>query len=411
MSEKQQTPQTLAVFLLESDDAARKLLKVVQKIDEADKNVKIVDAAIADRSKRRGKVKVHQTEDTWRPEGRPPGRRHRGGRRDHPPGARRSRGRRCRGWHPRGPAQPLPRHRHRRQVHEAGRQRGGEGQERALRPVRGRLVGLDRCRRRMRSRRTTRCSSTAPCRPRTRRSSGRSSSRRPRSSAARRSSPTSRSRPSRRRRRRPRRPSLRAREPDDLTKISGIGPKASAVLVAAGIDSYAQLAGTSEPELRQVFSDAHTAVPRNIGTWAMQASFAEHGDWAGLKAFVKQTQPTAPGKAAAAAPAAAPEPDDLTNLVGHRPEGGEGARGGRHHDVPVARRCERAAAAQGTPREGHARAGEHRHLADAGGVRPTRATGEASASTTRSRPRGRRPRRRRRPPQPLRQRPPRSPTT
>ena len=64
MSEKQQVPQTLAVFLLDSDDAARKLLKVVRKIDEADKNVTIVDAAIADRSKRRGKVKVHQTEDT-----------------------------------------------------------------------------------------------------------------------------------------------------------------------------------------------------------------------------------------------------------------------------------------------------------------------------------------------------------
>lgn len=70
----------------------------------------------------------------------------------------------------------------------------------------------------------------------------------------------------------------------------------------------------------RAFSDAHTAVPRNVSTWAMQASFAEHGDWAGLKAFVKTTQPVAPEKAAAAAPVAAPEPDDLTNLVGIGPK-------------------------------------------------------------------------------------------
>ena len=83
--------------------------------------------------------------------------------------------------------------------------------------------------------------------------------------------------------------------------------------------SYADLAGTSEPQLRQVFADAHTAVPRNIGTWAMQASFADHGDWAGLKAFVKTTQPAAPAKAATPAKAAV-EPDDLTNLQGIGPK-------------------------------------------------------------------------------------------
>ena len=59
----EQPVQTLAVFILENDGAAKSFLKVVQKIDDADKNVKIVDAAIADRSKR-GRVKVHQTEQT-----------------------------------------------------------------------------------------------------------------------------------------------------------------------------------------------------------------------------------------------------------------------------------------------------------------------------------------------------------
>ena len=60
MSEK--VDQTLAVFLLDSGDAARRLLKTVEKIDKGDKNVKIVDAAIADHRKR-GRVKVKQTHD------------------------------------------------------------------------------------------------------------------------------------------------------------------------------------------------------------------------------------------------------------------------------------------------------------------------------------------------------------
>ena len=81
----------------------------------------------------------------------------------------------------------------------------------------------------------------------------------------------------------------------------------------------ADLAGTSEPRLREVFAEAHTAVPHNIGTWAMQASFADHGDWAGLGAFVKTTQPAPAAKAAAPVKAPA-EPDDLTNLQGIGPK-------------------------------------------------------------------------------------------
>ena len=58
-----QQPQTIAAFLLENGAAARRLLEAVQKVDEVDDNVKIVDAAIAERTKLRGRVKVHQTED------------------------------------------------------------------------------------------------------------------------------------------------------------------------------------------------------------------------------------------------------------------------------------------------------------------------------------------------------------
>ncbi len=52
---KQKPVQTLAVFILDNDGAAKAFLKVVQKIDDADKNVKIVDAAIADRDEARAR--------------------------------------------------------------------------------------------------------------------------------------------------------------------------------------------------------------------------------------------------------------------------------------------------------------------------------------------------------------------
>ena len=60
MSKK--TDQTLAVFLVDNGDSARRLLKAVEKIDKGDKNVKIVDAAVADHHKR-GRVTVKQTHD------------------------------------------------------------------------------------------------------------------------------------------------------------------------------------------------------------------------------------------------------------------------------------------------------------------------------------------------------------
>src|SRR6476469_9997649 len=54
--------QTLAVFVLDKGKQSRQLLKRIQEIDDVDPNVKIVDAAIADRT-RLGRVKVHQTAD------------------------------------------------------------------------------------------------------------------------------------------------------------------------------------------------------------------------------------------------------------------------------------------------------------------------------------------------------------
>ena len=54
--------QTLAVFVVDNDGAAKRFLKKVQEIDKADKRVQIVDAAIAHKGKF-GRVKIHQTID------------------------------------------------------------------------------------------------------------------------------------------------------------------------------------------------------------------------------------------------------------------------------------------------------------------------------------------------------------
>ncbi len=55
--------QTLAAFLVDNDAVAKRLLKKVQKIDKKDTHVRILDAAIVHKA-RFGRVKVHQTKDT-----------------------------------------------------------------------------------------------------------------------------------------------------------------------------------------------------------------------------------------------------------------------------------------------------------------------------------------------------------
>lgn len=107
-----------------------------------------------------------------------------------------------------------------------------------------------------------------------------------------------------------------AEEADDLTKIKGIGPKTATILAAAGIASFAQLAGASEPALRQTFHNANTAVPKNVSTWAMQASFAQNGDWPGLDKYNQKSKV----EAASEAPAAPAKPDDLMQLEGIGPK-------------------------------------------------------------------------------------------
>jgi predicted flap endonuclease-1-like 5' DNA nuclease len=76
-----------------------------------------------------------------------------------------------------------------------------------------------------------------------------------------------------------------AEEPaDDLKRIEGIGPKISSVLQAAGIATFAQLAGTDVDRLRQILAESDPNLLRlaNPTTWPEQAKLAAEGQWEAL---------------------------------------------------------------------------------------------------------------------------------
>ena len=80
---------------------------------------------------------------------------------------------------------------------------------------------------------------------------------------------------------------LRAgRKVDDLKRIEGIGPKVEAALVAAGMTTFAQLAGASSDDLyRIVKTEAGVRIVGDAGTWAKQAQYIVDGDIEGFEAY------------------------------------------------------------------------------------------------------------------------------
>jgi predicted flap endonuclease-1-like 5' DNA nuclease len=106
---------------------------------------------------------------------------------------------------------------------------------------------------------------------------------------------------------------------DDLTQLVGIGPKASAALAAAGVTTYTGLAELNEPQLRRALHDSDMTPPANVGTWPMQASLASKGDWQGLMKYNNHAAASRPAPEKAAAVAPAETPDDLTQLHGIGP--------------------------------------------------------------------------------------------
>jgi hypothetical protein len=58
-------------------------------------------------------------------------------------------------------------------------------------------------------------------------------------------------------------------------------------LVAAGIDSYDNLASASEAQLRAALKNAGLRLAPSVPTWPEQAAYAARGDWDGLSAYQK----------------------------------------------------------------------------------------------------------------------------
>jgi predicted flap endonuclease-1-like 5' DNA nuclease len=73
--------------------------------------------------------------------------------------------------------------------------------------------------------------------------------------------------------------------PDNLIVIEGIGPKIAAVLNAAGIQTFAQLADTDPETIRKILFDADPRLARlgDPTTWPQQAKLAAAGDMVGLQ--------------------------------------------------------------------------------------------------------------------------------
>jgi predicted flap endonuclease-1-like 5' DNA nuclease len=92
---------------------------------------------------------------------------------------------------------------------------------------------------------------------------------------------------------------------DDLEIIEGIGPVYARKLRAAGITTFAQLAGTAEARLTEIIA-AQAWQKVSYSDWIAQAQLAAAGDAAGLKAlqerlFSRETTGKRAGKAKPAA--------------------------------------------------------------------------------------------------------------
>ena len=74
---------------------------------------------------------------------------------------------------------------------------------------------------------------------------------------------------------------------DDLTQISGIGPRMEMLLNAEGVTTYAALRQASADDLRTIVARGGALPPSSLPTWPTQAAFAIKGDWNGLTAYNK----------------------------------------------------------------------------------------------------------------------------
>jgi large subunit ribosomal protein L17 len=75
-------------------------------------------------------------------------------------------------------------------------------------------------------------------------------------------------------------PAPAAAEPDDLTKIEGIGPKIAGLMNGGGIATFAQLAASSVDGLQEILNAAGDRYRvHDPASWPMQAGLAADGKW------------------------------------------------------------------------------------------------------------------------------------
>ena len=75
-------------------------------------------------------------------------------------------------------------------------------------------------------------------------------------------------------------------EPDDLTKIEGVGPKVNELLAAGGFPTFQKLASATPDQIRAILA-AEGGMIANMDptTWPQQAAMAAEGKWDELKAW------------------------------------------------------------------------------------------------------------------------------
>jgi predicted flap endonuclease-1-like 5' DNA nuclease len=75
---------------------------------------------------------------------------------------------------------------------------------------------------------------------------------------------------------------------DDLELIEGIGPKIAAVLMAAGIVTFADLAAADTSRLAEILEQEPNLRLADSGTWPEQAALAAAGKWDEFKVLAEQ---------------------------------------------------------------------------------------------------------------------------
>lgn len=77
-------------------------------------------------------------------------------------------------------------------------------------------------------------------------------------------------------------PKPKSSKPDDLKRITGIGPKVKELLISANITSFTDLAALKPEGLRQILEEAGLYMI-NPDSWPEQAKLASRGEWKALE--------------------------------------------------------------------------------------------------------------------------------